>query len=154
MKTKLMLRLKQDILRSYKHFSKMTFQQKRTLLQLVFAGKDADGKRYGVFINKTKNGKWGYTIKGIFQDLKGSLREINLFNRIDLKSNDFDEYNNLISLENNMKQNISGQDQGYFVYQGIIPFKLNGNLKIHKIKNPHRFIPDEDFLLSNKETRI
>ena len=109
MKTKLMLRLKQDILRSYKHLSKMTFKQKRTLLQLVFAGKDADGKRYGVFINKTKNGKWVYTIKGIFQDLKGSLREINLFNRIDLKSNDFDEYNNLISLENNMKQNISGQ---------------------------------------------
>jgi hypothetical protein len=87
----------------------MTFKQKRTLLQLVFAGKDADGKRYGDFINKTKNGKWVYTIKGIFQDLKGSLREINLFNRIDLKSNDFDEYNNLISLENNMKQNISGQ---------------------------------------------
>ena len=113
-KIKLMLRLKQDILRSYKHLSKMTFKQKRTLLQLVFAGKDADGKRYGVFINKTKNGKWVYTIKGIFQDLKGSLRERNLSGRFDLKFTDFDEDNNLISLDNNMEQNISGQRHAYY----------------------------------------
>ncbi len=109
MKIKLMLRLKQDILRSYGHLSKMSFDQKRKLLQVVFAGKDSDGKRYGVFINKTKNGKWIYTIKGAFQDLKGSLKVIELTNRPDLKYADFDEDNELKSLDNIMKQNIASQ---------------------------------------------
>ena len=60
-----LMRLTKDILKSEGHLAEMSFDDKRKLLQAVFDGKDADGKRLGVYISKNKKGDWIYTIKGI-----------------------------------------------------------------------------------------
>lgn len=64
-KSQLLLRLKESIYSSQKHLEKMTWIEKWNLLQAVFDGKDADGKRLGVYIGKNKKGDCIYTIKGI-----------------------------------------------------------------------------------------
>jgi len=47
---------------------KMTYENKRELMTRSFAGKDAEGKRRGVYIRKTGNPErpWEFTIRGIF----------------------------------------------------------------------------------------
>ena len=45
-------------------FAEMSFDDKRKVLQAVFDGKDADGKRL-TYISKNKKGDWIYSIKGI-----------------------------------------------------------------------------------------
>jgi site-specific DNA recombinase len=64
-KSGLLLRLTKNILRSHKHLSQMTFDDKRKLLQSVFDGKDKDGKRLGIYLAKNKIGDQIYTINGI-----------------------------------------------------------------------------------------
>jgi site-specific DNA recombinase len=113
MRMQLMLRLKQNILRSYKHLSEMTFDEKRKLLQMVFAGQDVDGKRYGIYVNKTKTGEWMYTIKGIFQDFKGNFKNIDSIEFVDAKYSDDNDDNQLDYLDINDKQNMSGQCNAY-----------------------------------------
>lgn len=46
-------------------FTKMTFQQKRKLIQTAFAGKDINGNRLGVYVKKDQDGRWMYEVKGI-----------------------------------------------------------------------------------------
>jgi DNA invertase Pin-like site-specific DNA recombinase len=53
------------VLRSEKHLARMSFNDKRKLLQAVFDGKDTDGKRLGIYIGRNKKGAWIYTIRGI-----------------------------------------------------------------------------------------
>jgi uncharacterized protein YpmB len=64
-RSQLLLRVKESILSSQKHLDKMTWIDKRNLLQAVFDGKDADGKRLGIYICKNKKGDRIYTINGI-----------------------------------------------------------------------------------------
>jgi DNA invertase Pin-like site-specific DNA recombinase/predicted transcriptional regulator len=49
-------------------FVKMTYEAKRELVTRVFAGKDAEGKRRGVYMKKTDipDRPWEFTIRGIF----------------------------------------------------------------------------------------
>ncbi|MFH1080473.1 MAG: recombinase family protein [Pseudomonadota bacterium] len=79
-KAGLLLRLMRDFLSRQKHLEEMTFDDKRKLLQYAFNGKDADGKRLGVYIGKNDSGNWIYTIKGIFYDPSGNAREIDHVN--------------------------------------------------------------------------
>jgi len=73
----ILLRLKQDFLKLKKHFDEeMTFDDKRKLLQYAFDGKDANGKRCGVYIRKADNGRWIYEINGLFHE-KGIAKKIN-----------------------------------------------------------------------------
>lgn len=58
-----MLRVRREYFKSLKHLLKMTFDEKRTLLQLIFAEKGPDGHRPGVYLKKVLNG-WIYTIRG------------------------------------------------------------------------------------------
>ncbi len=64
------------------HFNEMSFEEKRALLQILFAGKDADGKRLGVYLEK-KNDKWIYVIKGAFPEIVGTVGKLkNNINKI------------------------------------------------------------------------
>ena len=54
---------------------KMTFQEKRKLFEKAFAGKDAEGKRLGVYACKAENtdSPVSFTIKGILGEIEGML---------------------------------------------------------------------------------
>jgi len=45
-------------------FKKMPYENKRALLEMVFAGKTPDGKRMGVYIEWKDNGRWHFDIHG------------------------------------------------------------------------------------------
>ncbi|HPQ22265.1 MAG TPA: recombinase family protein, partial [Saprospiraceae bacterium] len=78
-KSGILLRLMRNILKRKKHLDEeMTFDDKRKLLQYVFDGKDAHGKRCGVYIRKSDNGRWLYTINGLFYDSTGIARKIDI----------------------------------------------------------------------------
>lgn len=47
----------------YDHFKTMTYEDKRALMQTVFAGKDMEGHRYGVYM-KEKGGEWCFEMRG------------------------------------------------------------------------------------------
>ena len=47
------------------NLSKMTFDEKRQLVQMAFAGRDINGKRLGVYVKKSNEGQWSYEIRGI-----------------------------------------------------------------------------------------
>ena len=54
---------------------KMTFEDKRKLAQSAFGGKDVEGRRFGVYVNKPdiQGGSVAYEIKGILEDFQGQL---------------------------------------------------------------------------------
>lgn len=43
----------------------MTYEEKRELVQIAFAGKDMNGKRLGVYVQKNPDGNWHYEVRGI-----------------------------------------------------------------------------------------
>jgi DNA invertase Pin-like site-specific DNA recombinase len=47
-------------------FSRMSFEEKRKLIQIAFSGRDHDGSRAGVYIKKDGAAEWSFTIKGVF----------------------------------------------------------------------------------------
>jgi hypothetical protein len=53
-------------------FSRMTWQQKRELVQQVFSGKTLEGQRMGVYLERT-GAEVRYTIRGHFTQLSGTL---------------------------------------------------------------------------------
>jgi len=66
-RSKLIERVFRTLFTSHEAYLKMTFDEKRALLQSVFDGKDAEGRRMGVYVQK--NGReYSYTINGIFPD--------------------------------------------------------------------------------------
>jgi hypothetical protein len=74
-KAQLLKRLTRDYFKSRDHLSKMTYDDKKGLLQSLFNGKTNDGKRYGVYINRSLQGKrFMYTIKGNFEEITGSIK--------------------------------------------------------------------------------
>lgn len=54
---------------------KMTYEEKRTLLEKAFSGKDVKGKRLGVYVRKTNNPDRpiAFTVKGILGNIEGLL---------------------------------------------------------------------------------
>lgn len=71
-KSGLFLTLAKNLLRGRKHLEEMTFDDCRKLLQHAFDGKDAEGRRLGVYLNKNLKGDVIYTIRGIFHDPSGT----------------------------------------------------------------------------------
>jgi hypothetical protein len=57
----------ESIHRNGRKFEQMTFQEKRALAQFVFAGRDPEGNRCGVYVEKTDSDKysWGFSIRGL-----------------------------------------------------------------------------------------
>jgi len=66
----------------YERISEMSYEEKRNLFQNIFAGRDAEGNRFGVYVEPSGSGKgsWKFTIKGGFIEKTGwtpiSLPEI------------------------------------------------------------------------------
>jgi len=69
------LQMMRQFLSRPKHLGEMSFDDKRKLLQHAFSGKDAEGKRCGVYVSRTAEDRWVYTIKGVFND-RGIMRKI------------------------------------------------------------------------------
>jgi len=111
-KAKLLKRLAKDYFKSIAHMKKMTFNDRRTLMQNLFSGKTEDGKRYGVYISREEK-RFVYTIKGDFGEFIGYLNST--LNSID-------------------------KDQRYLV-SSIIPFKLNGMIDLSSISGVTRITP-------------
>ena len=118
-KTQMMLRLMENILKRQKHLDdEMSFEDKIKLLQLAFAGKDADGHRYGVYVNKTKGKRWIYNIRGIFYDSSGKSRKIDITDIPEKPSTDKSKI--LESLGKNDKYDMSRQchaHHGFSIHQ-------------------------------------
>ncbi|MDX2498415.1 MAG: hypothetical protein QNL11_11030, partial [Desulfobacterales bacterium] len=61
---------------SPKHYKKMSFDDRRRLLQAVFSGTDPEGNRCGIYLTKDGKNKekpWAYQIKGNFLSYRGRL---------------------------------------------------------------------------------
>lgn len=74
-KAKLIKRTLEGVFTRPGRLSKMSFEDKRKIVQSAFGGKDANGNRYGVYVHKpAKAGKpVTYEIKGVFADIHGLL---------------------------------------------------------------------------------
>jgi len=59
-------RIERSFYTSDNRLREMTFDEKRELLQMLFNGKDSEGRRYGVYLEKRKT-HWIYKVKGNFQ---------------------------------------------------------------------------------------
>jgi len=55
------------------HVAKMSFEDKRKLVQAFFGGHDPEGKRLGVYVRKSEDGVQ-YTITGILGNFEGILK--------------------------------------------------------------------------------
>ena len=66
-------RIERSFLTSDNRLKEMSFDEKRELLQSLFNGKDSEGRRYGVYLEKRKS-HWIYKIKGNFQEIVGSFK--------------------------------------------------------------------------------
>lgn len=58
---------------SAKPYKKMTYEEKRALLELVFSGKMVDGRRMGVYIEWEAPKKWKFDIHGHLINLEGLI---------------------------------------------------------------------------------
>ena len=61
----LMARVEESYSRSVHRLNEMNFEEKRRLMELVFAGKGIDGKRNGIYVLKDED-KWFMELKGVF----------------------------------------------------------------------------------------
>jgi DNA invertase Pin-like site-specific DNA recombinase len=73
-RAKFIQRIVSQIYRSPSQLKRMTFQEKHKLITSFFSGKDAQGHRLGVYVEKDRSGNVKYEIRGIFnQTFKGTL---------------------------------------------------------------------------------
>lgn len=56
------------------NFDKMTWEEKRHLVEMVFSGKTPDGRRMGVFIEWPEKGNWRFSIRGHLIDQENLIR--------------------------------------------------------------------------------
>lgn len=76
MKSKLIQRTMEDVFQSPEHLQEMSFDDKRKMLQMMFEGRDSDGKRHGVYLYKDDTNKkqpWYFEIRGNFVTDTGRL---------------------------------------------------------------------------------
>jgi len=68
MKSKMAQRIMGDVFKSPEHLQEMSFDAKRRMLQLMFEGRDTDGKRHGVYVYRRDDKKqpWYFEIRGKF----------------------------------------------------------------------------------------
>ena len=59
-----------------RNLEKMTYEEKRNLCQNVFSGKTVDGRRMGVWVSWSDDGKkWEYRIEGVLIDETGPVSD-------------------------------------------------------------------------------
>ncbi len=61
-------------LAAHKPLSKMTYEERRALVETVFSGKMADGERMGVYIRWDGEGNWTFSIHGHLIEESGLIR--------------------------------------------------------------------------------
>jgi hypothetical protein len=57
---------------SMERLNEMTLEEKRELLGSMFQGKDAQGRKYGVYLRKDSKG-WQYEIYGDYKGMRGYI---------------------------------------------------------------------------------
>jgi len=57
------------IFKSTRQLAKMTYEQKRSLVEFAFGGLDPEGRRLGVYVDKTGD-TWSYVVRGKLQDVR------------------------------------------------------------------------------------
>lgn len=73
-RAKLIQRIVSQIYRSPSRLKKMSFEDRRKLIATFFSGKDAQGRRLGVYVERMKDGVIRYEIRGAFnQTFQGTL---------------------------------------------------------------------------------
>lgn len=73
-RAKMVQRIVSQIYHSPSRLKKMSFEEKKKLVSSFFSGKDAKGRRLGVYVEKDRNGNVKYEIRGIFnQTFKGTV---------------------------------------------------------------------------------
>ena len=67
----------------------MTYEEKRELVQRAFAGKNSEGQRLGVYVQKTENPDrpWVFSIKGVLQDFGQGHLPMNAFETEEILEN-------------------------------------------------------------------
>ena len=108
--SQLMQRMILSRLKSPEYIEKMSFEEKREIIQAFFSGYGPDGRRLGVYIKRDENEQFSYEIYGRFLDKSGTES---------FKTNDDILYN--------YKQELSGSS-----LQTTYPFR--------QLKKGHRFI--------------
>ena len=63
----------ESIFNSPGRLAKMTFRDKRNLVKRIFAGKDAQGRKLGVYLNKNEAGEVTYQIRGVLGNFEGPM---------------------------------------------------------------------------------
>jgi site-specific DNA recombinase len=58
----------------HRPFSKMTYDEQRALVEMVFSGKTVDGRRMGVYITWEDNKSWKFDIHGHLIEESGTIR--------------------------------------------------------------------------------
>lgn len=87
-------------LKSRERFEEMSFDEKRELLSSMFKGKDADGRKYGVYLRRDPKG-WQYEIYGDYGSMRGYVlnRSSNPSKkRLDVKMRGLDQDQKLLIL--------------------------------------------------------
>jgi len=73
-RAKMIQRVVSQIYRTPSHLKKMSFQERRKLIATFFSGKDAQGRRLGVYVGKDKDGHIHYEVRGAFnQTFRGTV---------------------------------------------------------------------------------
>jgi hypothetical protein len=64
------MRALEHLYKSPEHFYNMPYENKRHLVEQAFAGPNTQGKRFGVYVRKTKGDtvEWTYSVKGILPE--------------------------------------------------------------------------------------
>ena len=77
--------MKHAWLGSMERLNQMTLKEKRELLEHMFPGKDAQGRKYGVYLRKDPKG-WQYEIYGDYKGMRGYI--LNKSKKVDNPSSD------------------------------------------------------------------
>jgi site-specific DNA recombinase len=72
-KARMIQRVVGQIYRTPSRLKKMSFDERRKLVSSFFSGKDAQGRRLGIYVERTRDGEIKYEIRGIFQTFEGTV---------------------------------------------------------------------------------
>lgn len=64
------------------HFAEMSFEDKKRMLKVLFDGRDLEGRRYGIYLEKKPGGEVHFTIRGNFPEWGGWIRESGLKTKV------------------------------------------------------------------------
>ena len=89
--------IKERKLKSAEHLSEMSWEDQRRLIQLVLAGINEDGEKFGVFIHR-KDDRWHYEIRGTISHNINGIAPMNKHQVMDLLQIEPEDYNSQLDL--------------------------------------------------------